>query len=443
MICSGQLPACALTHMGGTRIVRRMQQTPEFPPVPSIPFDPNAVNWAEIVGIAGTTAAFIAILFLLFQWMKYRHEIAKRKLELEASQQRPQIQPGADPAQVQRLNDRLENLELLIVRLDREMNQQWERTALGTLGGVSTERNGISQMPTTFLTLISALEGRYQVLKELGRGGMGIVFQAHDKQLNEQVALKIISPMLSNDPESLERLKREVSSARRISHPNIIRIYDIGETNGLHFVSMEFFPGQNLKEYIKNSGPLSLIQGSHIVLQISEGLEAAHWQRIVHRDLKSQNILIGPTGNVKIIDFGLARPSYMEGMTATGLILGTPEYMAPEQVSGKKADERADIYSFGIILYEIFTGRLPFRGESAISVGFQQIRDDPPPPGEINPQIPEELERIILKALQKDPNKRYATITELRQDFANLVKTAGPEHVKDTSAKQRAAIRQQ
>jgi serine/threonine protein kinase len=291
-------------------------------------------------------------------------------------------------------------------------------------------------MPTAFLNMISALEGLYQVLKELGRGGMGIVFQAHDKQLNEQVALKIISPMLSTDPESLERLKREVSSARRITHPNIIRIYDIGENNGLHFVSMEFFPGQNLKEYIRHNGALSLIQGSHIVLQICEGLEAAHWQRIVHRDLKSQNILIGPTGNIKIIDFGLARPSYMEGMTATGLIMGTPEYMSPEQVSGKKADERADIYSFGIILYEIFTGRLPFRGESAISVGFQQIRDDPPRPGDINPQIPQELERIILKALEKDPNRRYATVTDLRQDFQRLVQTSSPNHVRDGTVKQ-------
>jgi serine/threonine protein kinase len=422
--------------------MQNVPDVPDIPPLPQIPFDPNAVNWPEIVAIAGTTAFFIVIAFIFFAWLRYRHEIAKRKLELEASQIRAPIQPGTDQNQVQRLQDRLENLEALIVRLDQEMNQQWERTFLARSGGLSGERPGVSQMPTAFLNLISALEGRYQVLKELGRGGMGIVFQAHDKQLNEQVALKIISPMLSNDPESLERLKREVSSARRISHPNIIRIYDIGETNGLHFVSMEFFPGQNLKEYIRNSGALSLIQGSHIVLQICEGLEAAHWQRIVHRDLKSQNILIGPTGNVKIIDFGLARSSYMDGMTATGLILGTPEYMAPEQVSGKKADERADIYSFGIILYEIFTGKLPFRGESAISVGFQQIRDEPPRPREINPQIPEELERIILKALQKDPNQRYATVTDLRQDFQNLVKAAAPDSIRDAAAKQRSLERQ-
>jgi Protein kinase domain len=415
--------------------IPNMQQPPEIP-IPTIPFDPNAINWAEIVGIAGGITALMVVAILVFTWMRQRHEIAKRKLEIEAAQARPQIQPQEDQQQVRRLQERLENLELLICRLDTEMNQQWERSLLGTSGAFSGEPGAVSQMPTAFVNMISALESRYQVLKELGRGGMGIVFQAHDKQLNEQVALKIISPMLSTDPESLERLKREVSSARRIAHPNIIRIFDIGESNGLHFVSMEFFPGQNLKEYIRNRGALSLLQGSHIVFQICEGLEAAHRQRIIHRDLKSPNILIGPTGNVKIIDFGLARATYMEGMTATGLILGTPEYMSPEQVSGKRTDERTDIYSLGIMLYEIFTGKLPFRGESAISVGFQQIRDEPHRPRDINSQIPEELERIILKALQKDPNKRYMAIRELRQEFEKIVQTSPPEKVPDTALKE-------
>ncbi|MCI0415621.1 protein kinase [bacterium] len=412
-----------------------MQQPPEIP-MPTIPFDPNAINWADIIGTAGGVVAFVVVAILVFTWMRQRHELAKRKLEIEASRTSPQIQVKEDQNEVRRLKERLENLELLICRLDTEMNQQWERSMLGTSGAFSGEPGAVSQMPTAFVNMISALEGRYQVLKELGRGGMGIVFQAHDKQLNEQVALKIISPMLSTDPESLERLKREVTSARRIAHPNIIRIFDIGESNGLHFVSMEFFPGQNLKEFIRNHGALSLIQGSNIVFQICEGLEAAHRQRIIHRDLKSQNILIGPTGNLKIIDFGLARPIYMEGMTATGLILGTPEYMSPEQVSGKKVDERTDIYSLGIILYEIFTGKLPFRGESAISVGFQQIRDEPHRPRDINPQIPDELERIILKALQKDPNMRYIAISELRKEFEKIAQTSAPEKVKDTAPRE-------
>src|SRR5688572_23045500 len=337
------------SHLGGFILFgysSRMRQNPELPPIPSIPFDPNAVNWAEIVAIGGITTALIVVGILVFQWMRYRHEIAKRKLEIEAAQVRPQIQKE-DQNQMQRLKERLENLELLIVRLDTEMNQQWERTLLGKTGGFSSASGGaVSQMPTAFINMISALEGRYQVLKELGRGGMGIVFQAHDKQLNEQVALKILSPLLSNDDQALERLKREVSAARRITHPNVIRIHDISELSGLHYVSMEYFPGVNLKEYVKKSGALSLMHAYNIASQICDGLEAAHRQGVIHRDLKTQNIIIH--GNqIKIIDFGLARTSHMEGMTATGLIMGTPEYMAPEQVSGQKVDERADIYSLG------------------------------------------------------------------------------------------------
>jgi serine/threonine-protein kinase len=151
-------------------------------------------------------------------------------------------------------------------------------------------------------------------------------------------------------------------------------------------------------------------------------LEAAHQQGVIHRDLKSQNIIINSSNQIKIIDFGLARTAHLEGMTVSGLIMGTPEYMAPEQVAGKKVDERADIYSLGIILYEIFTGRLPFTGDSAISVGFKQIKDDPPSPRSINPQISEEVEAIILKALQKDPIQRYRTVSDLKRALEAAVR---------------------
>jgi serine/threonine-protein kinase len=340
-----------------------------------------------------------------------------------------QKQTLANPAEqgrVKRLEDRLENLETLIVRLDTEINSQLERSI--TFGKVSTSSDaaGLSQMPTTFMNVASALEGRFQLLKELGRGGMGIVFQAHDKQLNEQVAIKILSPMLSNDPEALERLKREVSAARRVTHTNVIRTYDIAENNGLHYVSMEYFAGVSLKEYLKQHGPLSFMEAYNIALQICSGLEAAHTQGVIHRDLKSQNIIIDNARRIKIIDFGLAFMTHMQGLTATGLIMGTPEYMAPEQVAGKKVDERADIYSLGIILYEIFTGRVPFTGDSAISVGFQQMKDAPRPPQELNPQIPLEVQRVILKALQKDPFARQRTVQELRDDLEHATQTPPP-----------------
>lgn len=404
-----------------------MQEAPPVPPIPSIPsipFDPNAVDWSAILGIGCGIILIIVAGMIILRWMSQKHEREKLKLELEAKRLAG-TESAEAPVQVKRLQDRLENLEMLLCRLDAEMNQQLERSLSGGRLGIAGPQEGVSSMPTAFLNIASALEGRYQVLKELGRGGMGIVFQAHDKQLKEPVALKIVSPVLSTDPEALERLKREVSAARRISHPNVIRIYDIGENNGLHFVSMEFFPGSSLKEYVRRQGALSLMEGKQIALQICAGLEAAHGQGIVHRDLKSQNILVGPSGNVKIIDFGLARAGYFEGLTATGLILGTPEYMAPEQVAGKKTDERADIYSLGIILYELFTGRLPFRGESAISVGFQQMKDEPPSPQTLNSQIPDSLQSVILKALEKEPMRRYRSVAEMREDLERCA-GAGP-----------------
>jgi len=281
-------------------------------------------------------------------------------------------------------------------------------------------------MPTTFMNVASALEGRYQMLKELGRGGMGIVFHAYDKQLKEQVAIKILSPLLSNDPDALERLKREVSAARRITHSNVIRIHDISEINGLHFISMEYFHGTSLKDHIKRHGPLSTMQAFSVASQICDGLEAAHREGVIHRDLKSQNIILDSTNKIKIIDFGLARTAHMEGMTATGLIMGTPEYMAPEQVSGKRIDERADIYSFGIILYELFTGRVPFTGDSAIAVGFMQLKEDPAPPSKVNPGINPEVERVILKALEKDPIRRYRSVLDLKKDLETAILQPSP-----------------
>jgi serine/threonine protein kinase len=348
--------------------------------------------------------------FLL--WMRHRHEL--NKLNVKA------ITPE-ETSKSSRMDDRIANLEALICRLDAELNQQIERSVISTRMLISTPSARVSGMPTSLMSLAASLEGRYQVLSELGRGGMGIVFQAYDKQLKEQVAIKLLSPLFSADPEALERLTREVSMARRITHPNVIRIHDLSEVNGLHYVSMEYFNGANLKEHLKRSGPLSFHNAYQILSQICDGLEAAHSQGVVHRDLKSQNIMIGPSGQIKIIDFGLARSVHLEGMTATGLIMGTPEYMAPEQVAGKHVDERADIYALGVILFEMLTGRVPFTGDTAIAVGFQQLKDPPPSPRSINPHIPEEVEQIILKALEKNPIQRYHTVNEMRKDFESAL----------------------
>ncbi len=352
----------------------------------------------------------ITLWIILPKYFRYRQELMREQAK----------NPAKNPEQeseVKKLRERVENLEGLLCRLDSEINLQLEKSISAGKLITSTDPSGNSQMPTTFMNVATALETRYQILKELGRGGMGIVFQAHDKQLREQVAIKVLSPLLSNDADALERLKREVSAARKVTHRNVIRIHDISEINGLHFVSMEYFLGQNLKEFIKQRGSLSIMQAFNIASQICDGLDAAHRQGIVHRDLKSQNIIINGANEIKIIDFGLAHTAQLEGLTATGLIMGTPEYMAPEQVSGKKVDERADIYSLGVILYELFTGKVPFTGDSAIAIGFKQLKEEPLQPRQINPQLPAEIERVILKALQKEPAMRYHSVAELKVEL--------------------------
>lgn len=362
--------------------------------------------------------ATIAVCILLPKYFRHRQELAKQGvLTLTPT---PQKRNPEDEAEIKRLRDRVENLETLICRLDTEINVQLEKSMSGKVI-TAVGAAGVSQMPTTMMHIASALESRYQILKELGRGGMGIVFQAQDKQLNEQVAIKILSPMVSGDSDALERLKREVSAARRISHPNIIRIHDISEMNGLQYVSMEYFHGETLKDYIRQNAPLSLNQAMNVAVQICEGLDAAHKQGIIHRDLKSQNIIVNSLNQIKIIDFGLAHTSHLQGLTATGLIMGTPEYMAPEQVAGRKVDERADIYSLGIILYELFTGKVPFTGDSAIAVGFKQMKEDAPRPTTVNPAIPPSVENVILKALEKDPYRRYQSAIELKNDLQTAI----------------------
>ncbi len=315
------------------------------------------------------------------------------------------------------LKDRIENLETLVCRLDQEINTQLEKSIWLSRSNPGTSN---SQQMTAMVNITSALEGRFQVLKELGRGGMGIVFLAYDKQLKDNVAIKVLSPFLSNDSESLERMRREVTAARKITNSNVIKIYDIAEAGGLHYITMEYFPGENLRQLVLRKGPLSLQEGMQLLFQICDGLEAAHHQGIIHRDLKSQNVILNDRGHLKIIDLGLARTNQLEGMTATGLIMGTPEYMSPEQVMGRRTDERSDLYSLGIIMYEMFTGKVPFSGDSAISVGFKHVKESYVPLRSVRPQIPETLSITTDRLLQKDPSHRYQSVQELRRDLEKL-----------------------
>ena len=260
--------------------------------------------------------------------------------------------------------------------------------------------------------------GRYTIERELGRGGMGAVYLARDSKLSERVALKTISSVLASDPEDLaERFRMEVQAARKVTHPNVIRIHDLGEDGPLLFLSMEYIEGETLFQRVKRLGSLPINEARRILCDVSSGVAAAHAAGVIHRDLKPQNVIVAGAGGkvVKVIDFGLAKTSFAEGMTATGLILGTPEYMAPEQIRGLHSDARSDVYALGAVAYYTLCGRPPFGGGTPIAVGFAQVHEPPKPPRQHRREIPAKLEEIVLRALAKDPIARYADAAEWKE----------------------------
>ena len=228
------------------------------------------------------------------------------------------------------------------------------------------------QTPVRELTTGSTFAGRYQVIEELGHGGMGRVYKVQDTDIKEKVALKLLRPEITLDKEAVERFSNELKLARKISHRNVCRMFDLGRAEGTTFITMEFVPGEDLKSFIHRSKQLSIGTAISIAKQVCEGLEEAHRLGVVHRDLKPGNIMIDKDGDAKIMDFGIARSLSGRGITGTGVLIGTPEYMSPEQVEGKDVDQRSDLYSLGVILYEMVTGRLPFVGETPLSIAHKQ-----------------------------------------------------------------------
>jgi serine/threonine-protein kinase len=265
------------------------------------------------------------------------------------------------------------------------------------------------------------LGGRYEVQRVVGSGGMGMVYQARDRELDEMVAIKTLRPeIVGVDPRILDRFKREIRVARRVSHRNVVRTYDFGDMQGVKFISMEYIQGVTLKQLIRKKGALPLGVGVRIAKQTAAGLAAAHHQGVVHRDVKPQNVILTPASEVKIMDFGIALPQGKKGsdMTATGLIMGTPDYMSPEQVQGKRdLDHRSDIYSLGVVFYEMFTGILPFTGDSAINIAMKHVQEQAPSPRSINQAMPTVLELIIMRCLQKSPAERYQKVEDLQADL--------------------------
>jgi len=263
---------------------------------------------------------------------------------------------------------------------------------------------------------------RYQIIEKLGKGGMGKVYRALDKKLDEEVAIKLLNPEIAADKKTLERFGNELKLARKIVHKNVGRMYEFMEEQGTHFITMEYVPGEDLKSFIKRVGQLPVGKTVSIGKQILEGLEEAHKLGTVHRDLKPGNIMIDKEGNARIMDFGIARSIYTKGMTAKGVIIGTPEYMSPEQAEAKDIDKLSDIYSFGIILYEMLTGQLPFDGETPLSIALKHKQEVPRQPKELNPQIPEDLNHLILQCLEKEPQDRYQSASNVLADLANIEK---------------------
>jgi len=263
------------------------------------------------------------------------------------------------------------------------------------------------ESPEGELSTGSTFAERFQIIEELGKGGMGKVYKAVDTKINDKVALKLIKPNISSDIKTIERFKNELKIARKIRHRNVCQMYDLGEEKGTHFITMEFVPGEDLKSMIKMSGRLAVGTTINIAKQICEGLDEAHRLGIVHRDLKPGNIMIDKLGNVRIMDFGIARSREVKGITAAGMMIGTPEYMSPEQVEGKEVDKRSDIYSLGVMMFEMVTGRVPFEGESSLNIAVKHKTEAPLDPRKFNARVPLELSSVILKCLEKDRKKRF------------------------------------
>src|SRR5580693_2928327 len=380
------------------------------------------IFWIGVFGVAPAMS-----------YVKYRARLADKKLELEAKT------GGLGGAETKKLvednkllRERVENLEAIVCSVDHELNQKVaklvdeQRAQLPAPSPTPAPVPNVALDQTATLAPRAAvpapatpssiepgqmLAGRYRVQRLLGKGGMGAVYLADDEVLHELVALKVISSAFSADEAALiARFRREASAARKVSSPYVIRIHDLGEARpGLLYLSMEYFQGRTLTELIAQRGVVPIKDVQDILQQVCTGLEAAHHAGVIHRDLKPGNVLVGERGAVKLIDFGLATTLVGDNLTATGAILGTPHYMAPEQVRGKPVDARSDVYSLGALAYHLVTGRPPFTGENAIAVGFAHVSETPDAPRTLRRDCPPALDAAILAALAKNPADRPAS----------------------------------
>ncbi len=262
---------------------------------------------------------------------------------------------------------------------------------------------------------------RYRLKEKIGSGGMSDVYLADDLLLNREVAAKVLHPELARDPSYIQRFRYEAQAAANLNHPNIVNIYDWGNEGDIYYIIMEYVEGRDLAEILRQAGRLQPERAAEIAAEIAAALQFAHRRNLVHRDIKPHNIIITPTGQVKVMDFGIARASTGAGMTQTGMVMGTAQYISPEQAQGLSLDGRSDIYSLGIVLYEMLTGKVPFDDENPITVAYRQVRDDPVPPSLIDGEIPSTIEAIVMKAMAKNPANRYQTAQEMKADLLRFI----------------------
>lgn len=295
------------------------------------------------------------------------------------------------------------------------------------------------------------INDRYEIIKSIGEGGMANVYLAYDTILDRRVAIKVLRGDLSNDEKFVRRFQREALSASSLSHPNIVEMYDVGEDNGIYYIVMEYIEGKTLKQLIKKRGSLTLSEAIDIMLQLTDGISQAHDSYIIHRDLKPQNILIKEDGLIKITDFGIAMALNSTQLTQTNSVMGSVHYLPPEQASGKGSTIRSDIYSMGIMFYELLTGSLPFKGDNAVEIALKQMRDDIPRIRKKNPAIPQSVENVVLKATAKNPKNRYADVKEMHADLLTVlndermdekkIEFKYPEHDFDDNTKTISAVK--
>lgn len=264
------------------------------------------------------------------------------------------------------------------------------------------------------------LGDRYELLEKIGEGGMSEVYKAKCHKLNRFVAVKILKKQFADNEEISQKFKREATAIANLSDANIVNVLDVGNQDDIDYIVMEYVSGKTLKELINYSGKLTYNTAIKIALQIAKALDCAHRNNIIHRDIKPQNILVTETGEVKVTDFGIAKSTDSQTITNTTSIIGSAHYLSPEQAKGTYIDFRSDIYSFGIVLYEMVTGRLPFEGDSPVTVALKHLQEEPVPPKNINPSIPDSLNKLILKAIEKEPIKRYQNSKEIIQDLQKI-----------------------